>query len=43
MFGLAQNAFGKPACFKTAFAVCLDLMLLSTVMGRRDLGQSQIS
>jgi len=38
-----QNAFGNPACFKTAFAVCRDLILLSTTIGRRDFGQSQIS
>jgi hypothetical protein len=39
----AQNAFANPACFRTALAVCLDLILLSTVIGRRAVGQSQIS
>ena len=38
-----QKAFGNPACFKAALAVCLDLMLASTVKLMPVIGLYQIS
>jgi hypothetical protein len=40
--GAAQNRFGIPACFKTAFAVWRDLILLSTTKLRLLIGLNQI-
>jgi len=39
----SQNCLGKPACFNTAFAVCLDLILLSTGKRISVIGLNQIS
>ena len=38
-----QNCLGNPACFRTAFAVCLDLILLSTGKRISVIGLNQIS
>lgn len=38
-----QNFFGSPACLSTAFAVCRDLILLSTTKFNSVIGLRQIS
>ena len=40
---LTQKRLGSPACLRTALAVCLDLMLLSTGNRRPVCGENQIS
>jgi len=38
-----QNCFGRPACFNTPLAECLDRIFPSTVNGRLAIGENQIS